>query len=344
MSDTKKIAIFEAEKWEQDYLKEQLEKAGGFDCLYATDDYLKEDDVSKIKDIEILVVFIHSQVTAEIIEKLPNLKLITTRSTGYDHIDVKACEEKGIVVCNVPFYGENTVAEHAFALILAISRKIVESYERIRDLDYDLSGLRGFDLKGKTLGIVGMGHIGQNVARIARGFGMEVVASDPHENAELAEEIGFTYLPLVEVLANSDIVTLHAPLIEATHHMINKDTIKEIKKGAYIINTARGGLIETDALVQALKDELIAGAGLDVIEEEEFIREGRKMLMSPDEAKHDLKTILQGHFLIEDPRVIVTPHNAFNSIEALTRILNTTIENISGFVSEKPENVVQVKK
>ncbi|MEK7665045.1 MAG: NAD(P)-dependent oxidoreductase [Patescibacteria group bacterium] len=332
-----KIAFFEVEDWQKDYLKEKLPKN---ELSFFTEPLLL-DNISSAKSCSIISPFIYSQINKDILQKLPDLKMISTRSTGFDHIDIQAAKENKVIVCNVPFYGENTVAEHTFALILALSRKLVDSAQRARTGDFTLDGLRGFDLKGKTLGIIGLGHIGIHVARIAKGFEMNVLAYDPKEDKKLAKKIGFTYSGLEVLLSKSDIITLHAPYNEKTRHLINSKNINLIKRGAYLINTARGGLIETQALLKALSDGALAGAGLDVLEEECFIKEEAQLLSKEFPKTCDLKTVLRNHILLQQKNVIVTQHNAFNSNEALTRILDTTAENIISFISGSPQNLVK---
>ncbi len=335
-----KISFLELEKWEEKYLKEKL---WGIKNLSLTFFFtpLNNSILSEIKNTNILAVFIYSQINKNVITQLPNLEFIITMSTGFDHIDLEACRERGIKVSNVPSYGETTVAEHTFALILALSRKIPESIEKTKKYDFTLNNLRGLDLKGKTLGIVGLGHIGQHVARIAKGFGMKVIAFTPHQDKKLAQKLNVRYVKFDYLLKNSDIISLHAPYNEKTHHLINSNNINLIKKGAYLINTARGGLVETKAIITALDKKILAGAGLDVLEEECFIKEEKELLTKPFQKKCDLKTVLQGHLLIQDPRVIVTPHNAFNSKEALQGILDTTIDNVKSCLEGKPINLVK---
>src|SRR3989338_3010588 len=199
---------------------------------------------------------------------MPKLKLIETMSTGYNHIDVKECKKRGIVVCNVPTYGENTVAEHTFALLLALSRKIHLSYDRTQKADFSAIGLKGFDLKGKTIGVVGCGHIGRHVVRIAKGFEMDVLVYERWQDLALAKELGFTYATLEELYSRSDIITFHVPLSKSTTHMFNNESLKLVKKGCTIINTARGEVIDTDALIRGLSKKIIGADGLDVLEGE----------------------------------------------------------------------------
>ncbi|MBW3023120.1 hydroxyacid dehydrogenase [Candidatus Woesearchaeota archaeon] len=331
-----KIIFYEIEDWEKDYIRERLQ---GHDLVFYTEN-LDKDNLKTAKDADALGVFIYSEITPEVINSIPNLKLIATMSTGYDHIDLNEAKNKKVTVCNVPSYGENTVAEHTFGLILSISKKIIESVERTKKGNFCLDGLRGFDLKGKTIGVVGTGKIGRHVIRMAKGFEMNIIAYDPYPNNEFAQEMGFRYVSLDELLSNSDIITLHAPYMESTHHMINMDNINKIKRGAVLINTARGGLVETNALIEALRQGIISAAGLDVLEEEGFIREEKELLSNVFQTKCDYKTILQEHMLMSQDNVIVTPHNAFNTKEALQRIIDVTIENIKKFFEGNSQNVV----
>jgi D-lactate dehydrogenase len=329
-----KIVLYETQKWEEEYLKAKLQ---GFDLVFNIDSKILPD-----VGAEIVCNFVGSPLTGEIIGKMPQLKFVATRSTGYDHIDLKACAERGIQVSNVPTYGENTVAEFAFALLLALSRKIFPAVKRVREQGLFLTeSLQGFDLQGKTLGVVGAGHIGVFVIKIAKGFGMNVLAYDPHPKEELANQYGFKYASLEDLLKSSDVITLHVPYMPATHHIINAQNIGLCKKGAIIINTARGGLIETAALVGALKSGQIAGAGLDVLEEEGFIKEEADLLVNGHPNLEELKIALADHELMYMDNVLITPHNAFNTQEALQRILDTTIMNIEGFVKGQPVNLVK---
>lgn len=314
------------------------------DCLREyevrmVNDRLTDENVDLAKDASILSIFIYSKITAELLDRMPNLNLISTRSTGFNHIDLEACKARGITVTYVPAYGEDTVAEHAFALLLDISRNIHKAYVRTQRGNFDLKGLRGFDLKGKTLGVVGTGRIGLRVIKIAKGFGMNVIAFDLKPNPLLAEILDFTYLPFEEVLRQADVLTLHAPETPQTHHMINAETIEFIKKGAVLINTSRGGLVDTDALTQALDQGILAGAGLDVLEGETLIREERQILREPL-TQERLKTLYLTHSLLNRENVVITPHIGFDSNEAVSRIITTTTDNICQWVSGHPINVL----
>ena len=338
----KRIAFFEIEDWE----REELQKALGVHELAFFHGVVDSQAIKRIHDAEILSVFIHSQLTADVIDQLPSLGMVATRSTGYNHVDLEACNARGIVVSNVPYYGENTVAEHTFGLMLSISRNIHKAYLRTARGDFSLEGLQGFDLKDKTLGVVGAGAIGLHVIRIAKGFGMRVVAYDPKQNRLLAEVLGFQYVPFDELLRVSDIISLHAPLTPRTYHMINKDNIRQIKRGAILINTARGGLVDTQALIAALDEGILAGAGLDVLEGEELIKEEKQLLGAPA-TEESLRMLLVHHVLMRRENVVITPHIAFYSREALHRIVEVTIANINAYIEGKPQNVVnqpQLKK
>lgn len=332
------IAFAELEPWEKDYVKRLLKKH----TLVFIDKPLSERNVAKAKDADILAVFIFSKLTKEVLAKLPKVKLITTMSTGFDHIDLDACAARNIVVCNVPAYGDNTVAEHTFALLLAVARKIVESVERTRQGNFELDGLMGFDLKGKTLGVVGTGRIGRNVAHIgAEGFGMRVIAHDAFPNNDWAKECGITYVPFERLLAESDIITFHVPLTKETTHMLNIKNLKMVKKGAVLINTARGAVIETRAIVEGLQKGVFSGVGLDVLEEECAIKEEKETLQKAFKEKCDLTTLLEEHVLLRQKNVIITPHSAFYSKEALQRIMDTTINNVNAFLAGVPVNTVK---
>lgn len=294
-------------------------------------------------ETNILAVFIETPVDKATLDKLPNLKMITTMSTGYDHIDIETAKARKIPVCNVPSYGENTVAEHAMGLILSLSRKLFPSVKRVKESKYSYQGLCGMDLKGKTLGIIGTGRIGINLIQMAKGFDMQVLAYDPYPNKEMAKKMNFQYTTLEKLLENSDVVSLHVPLLKDTYHIINKSRIKKMKKGAYLINTARGALIDPEALVWALESNYLAGAGLDVLEEEYFLQREETILTSHPTSKQ-IKTDLMNKIIIDHENTIVTPHNAFNSTEALQRIADTTIENIKNFLAGKIVNDVTKPK
>lgn len=309
-------------------------------------------------DAGILSVFIRTEITDELLSELSSLKLIATRSTGTEHIDLAACEARGIQVARVPSYGENTVAEHTFALILALSRRIRESVEASEKPQFSPEAIRGFDLKGKTLGIIGTGRIGIHAIRIARGFGMKVLACDPEPKPAMADELDFHYTTLDRVLAESHILSLHASLTDSTRHLLNRVTLACTRRGVVIVNTSRGGLIDTDALLEALQSGQVAGAGLDVLEDENIHFEGATRIIGEQIIRHmhesspeelafreqsrlaELRGILRNKLLISRPDVLFTPHVAYNSVEAVARINEITVKNILAFAAGNPINLV----
>ncbi len=290
------------------------------------------------RDAEVISLFVNSKLTAEMIDTMPNLKVIALRSMGFDHVDVAHAYAKGIKIGYVPRYGAQTVAEHAFALILSLSRKVPLMYDLLqREGNIDISAHEGFDLCGKTIGVLGTGNIGRRTCEIAKGFRMEVKAFDLYPNQELAAELGFEYLSLDEVLGQADIISIHVPATAENHHMFNAETLAKVKPGAYIINTARGTLIDTVALLQALKSGHIAGAGLDVFEGEEYLKDEMKLLDAEAMADlHTFKAFVAEHELLDMPNVIMTPHMAFNTKEAKLEIIETTVQNIKDAITGEP--------
>lgn len=331
-----KIVFVELENWEEDYIKNAISNLE----VVLTSEKLDDSTVSKYQDTEILSTFIYSNLTKEVLEKLPNLKFIATRSMGFDHIDLVACKIRGIKVANVPTYGAHTVAEHTFSLILAISRKLIPSVEQAKKGDFSSEGLEGFDLNGKTLGVVGTGNIGKNVASLGLSFGMKVLAFSKHQDQDLVSK-GVKYVSLDDLLSASDIVTLHLPHTSETEHIINMGNINKFKRGAVLINTARGALVETQAIADGLQAGILSAAGLDVLEEEVHLREEAELLSSEYLKNVDIKTELLNHVLLTKDNVVITPHNAFNSKEAVTEILETTIANIKSYINNTPINLIE---
>ena len=325
------VVFFEANSKEKKYLKRLFDK--NFDVRFYSE-VLNEKNAQLVKDAEVISPFIYSSITEKVIKQAKKLKLISTRSTGFNHIDIQTAKAKNISVSNVPYYGENTVAEHTFALILALSRNLHKAYVRTIKNDFALEGLQGFDLKGKTLGVIGAGSIGVHVIKIAKGFGMNVIASDARANHILTELMDFKYVSLDELLSNSDIITLHCPYNAHTHHMINMNNINKVKKGALFINTARNGIIEPKALYYAIENKIFGGVGLDVFEGEELLKEENQMLTQNVSVEH-LEAILKRNILLRNENVIITPHMAFDSVEAVERIMDTTVENIKCFLENK---------
>ena len=336
-NDCMKIVFFEVLPEE----KEKIEASLQGHELEFYEEKLSHETVHLAKGSDCISIFINTQIDKSILDELDGLKLITTRTTGSDHIDLVAAKEKGILISNVPSYGSAPVAEFTFALILSLSRNIFNAYHQIREGgDFDIHSLRGFDIHGKTLGVVGTGKIGASVIKIANGFGMKVIAYDKYPNKDLAEKLGFIYEDFAKVLSESDIITLHVPYLKETHHLINENNIKSTKSVALLINTSRGELIETGALLSALKNGGLRGAGLDVLEGERELHSEFAFISRPDSTTASLKTIIQDHVLIDLPNVIITPHIAFFSKEAKEEILKVTAQNILALAENKPQNLL----
>ena len=329
-----KIGFFEKKDWEKDILPQYAKKLGA-DVF----DQEIEEIVDIARDYQIISTFIYSDLSRNILEKLPSLKMIATRSTGYDHIDLDYCAKMKIVVSNVPSYGENTIAEHAFALILALSHRIVEGSERVRQGGFSPIGLTGFDLKGKTLGIIGVGTIGSWMIKYGRAFGMKVLGVTRSPHPDLEKKLGYERVNLEQCLENSDVISIHVPYSKSSHHLINRENILRVKPGAILINTSRGPIIETEAILLGLEKKILAGAGLDVLEEEEVL-DDPSALFDKFISKDNLRELVTAHLLREKSNVIITPHNAFNTKEAVERIIKTTYDNIEGFIKGKKTNLV----
>jgi D-lactate dehydrogenase len=330
-----KAIFYEIKDWERQYLEARL---NGWTLSF---DSGTVEASAGDASADCVSVFIYSQLDAAALARFPAAHLIATRSTGFDHIDLQECRNRKIVVSNVPSYGENTVAEHTFALILMLSRKVHQSYNQVRAGHLERAMLTGFDLQGKTLGVIGAGRIGLHAIRIGRGFGMRVLTYDVRRDPFLADLLGFSYAPLETLLAESDIVSLHCPLIPSTRHIIARAQFARMKKGALLINTARGGLVDTDALIEALDAGKLGGAGLDVVEDEELVKEEKQLLQEPHTLEQ-FRAATRNRMLLSRDDVVFTPHNAFNSQEALERILDTTIANLEAFRAGVPINTVTV--
>lgn len=329
-----KIVFFEVQDWEKELLQKHFPEAT------LCEEHLTSDNASQYADTEIISCFIYSRLDKPVFNAMPQLKFITTRSTGYEHIDLQEAKIRNVQVANVPEYGSKTVAEYTFALILTLTKKMYQSINQAKNFNFDHKLNRGIDLNGKILGIIGFGKIGIEVLKIAKGFGMDVVVYTHTHDEVLAQKWGFKYVDLPELLQISDIKTLHLPYTKDTHHFINMDNIELFKKGSYLINTARGGLIDTQALVFGLEKGILSGVGLDVLEEETALTEEVAVMTSKYKQTVDLKTLVLDHVLINHPQVVITPHNAFNSIEALERIVETSIANIEAFIHHGLANSV----
>jgi len=332
-----RVAVFEADPWESRACL-RLQPAHSVRC---SADRLDARNANDYADAEVLSPFVYSTLDADVLATFPTLKLVATRSTGIDHIDLGYCGAQGITVCNVPDYGDSTVAEHVFALLLGLARHLVEASERTRRGVFTQSGLRGFELNGKTLGVIGTGRIGQRVIAIAGGFGMTVIATDLNPDAAVARRLGFRYAALQETLAAADVVTLHVPATPDTTHLIGDREFGLMKPGVVLINTARGAVVDVAALVRALTEGKLAAAGLDVLPEEPVIREEAEIFRDRTTGAYNFQALVANHVLLSFPNVLVTPHNAYNTDEAVHRIIDATLRNIEGFARGDPRNVIQ---
>lgn len=291
--------------------------------------------VSLAEGHQAICTFVNDHIDAAIVKKLDKLdvKLIALRCAGYNQIDLNATAAEGIKVVRVPAYSPEAVAEHAMALILTLSRKTHKAYNRVRENNFSLEGLTGVNIHGKTVGVIGTGAIGRAFCRIVKGFGCKVIAYDIFENEEM-KQLGVTYLPLDEVLSSSHILSLHCPLTPETHHLINTDAIAHMQDGVALINTSRGALIDTKAVIKALKNKKIGYFGIDVYEQEEniFFKNLSEEIMQDEQIAR----------LMTFPNVLVTGHQAFLTKEALEQISRTTLDNISAF--EKGETLINEVK
>lgn len=334
-----KIAFFELKDWEEKYFEDVFRNKAEIIAYHTP---LTDQEVHTVTDAEILCIFTYSQITKQILDQMPKLKYIITMSTGYDHIDMNECKVRNILVSNIPTYGETTVAEHTFALIFAIARRLIESHDRVKSGQFSPEGLTGFDLAGKTLGVIGIGNIGKHVIRIAKGIGMNVMGYKRSPDPELEKELGFKIVDMDTLLSTADIITIHIPYSQENHHFLNAEKLAKTKEGVVIINTARGALIDTKALLDGLNSEKIYAAGLDVLEEEPMLKE-ETQLLSHQYNQEQLLATIENHILLHHPRVLITPHNAFNSEEALNRIIKSTEEDINAFMNGKPQNIIENK-
>ncbi len=323
-----KIGVFQTHAYEQPYLQVANEEFQ-FDLKFF-EPRLNEQTVDLAKGCDVICSFANDRVNREVIEKLRDhgVKLIATRSAGYNHIDIEAAKAFGIPVVRVPEYSPNSVAEHAVGLILCLNRKIHRAYQRVREQNFSLNGLVGFDIKGKKVGVIGVGRIGKVFAQIMHGFGATVLGFDLEEDAELKAKGVLTYVDLRTLYSASDIISLHVPLTPSSLHLINEDAFGLMKKGVLLINTSRGGLIDSKALISNLKTGKVGSAGLDVYEEEGAVFfENHSEEILHDDVLARLMTF---------PNVLITSHQGFLTAEALGNIATTTLKNIDDFCKGRP--------
>lgn len=317
-----RIAFFDAKPYDREFF-DRVNADLGYPIKYL-EMKLNPDTAAFAKGYEVVCSFVNDRVDADTVITMVDsgVKLLALRSAGYNHVDLKATYGR-LHVVRVPEYSPYAVAEHAVGLILALNRKLHKAYNRTREGDFTLNGLLGFDLHGKTAGVVGTGRIGVLTLQILKGFGMRLIAHDPFPNKERALDVGFEYLPLDQLLSQSDVVSLHCPLTPQNVHLINGESIAGVKPGAIIINTSRGKLIDTRGLIEGLKSGRIGGAGLDVYEEEaEYFFEDYSSTVIGDDVLARLLTF---------PNVLITAHQGFFTREALGNIARVTLDNIRLF-------------
>lgn len=315
-----KLAFMGVKRWQSDYFQKKILDR---DVSYYTENLVIDDNASQI---EILACFIFTVLDKKALDRFENLKCIVTMSAGYDHIDTHECKRRGIMVFTAPGYGDNTVAETAFGMLLNLTRKINIANSRASDGVLSFSNLLGTDLKGKTFGVLGTGRIGTAAMNIANGFGMKVIGYDAFPRKELEQKFNFDYVDFKTILSSSDVLSLHMPYLKQTHHVLDDEAFKLMKKGAYLINTARGELIDTSSLISALDSGALAGAGLDVLEGERLLKAGSVL------SKEDEKFKQYFDNLRRRENVIICPHISFYSEEAIVRIMDITLKNIYDFI------------
>ncbi len=332
------VSIFSAKPYDREFIEAANVRADGKHRLTFLEARLSLETASLAAGREAVCPFVNDHLDRPVLESLATrgIELVALRSAGFNHVDLHAAHELGIAIARVPAYSPNAVAEHTVALILALNRKTHKAYARVREGNFALDGLLGFDLRGRTVGIVGTGRIGQWVARIMRGFDCDVLAFDPEPDPAV-EDMRVRYTDIPELLAKSDILTLHCPLTPATHHLIDGDAIRRMKPEAMLINTSRGAVVDAKALIAGLKSGKIGSVGLDVYEEEgDLFFENLSDQMLQDDVFARLLTF---------PNVLITGHQAFFTREALTAIADTTIANLTSFeATGEPLHRVSIEK
>jgi len=331
-----KVAVFSTKSYDKEYL-DQANAAGKHDLFYF-EGSLREKTVRLTEGYDAVCVFVNDPLNAAVIDGLAEngVKVVVLRCAGFNNVDVAQAHQRGIKVLRVPAYSPHAVAEHAVALIMTLNRKTHKAYNRVREGNFSIERLTGFELEGKTVGVVGTGRIGTVFARIMMGFGCKILAFDAHQNASLLEA-GVTYVKLDELFGQSDIISLHCPLTPETHHLVSDASIDLMKQGVMLINTSRGKLIDSDAAIKALKDGKIGYMGLDVYEQEEslFFKDLSEIVIRDDKISR----------LMTFPNVLITAHQAYFTDNALIQISNTTIRNLSDFEAGiiQPENQVTIE-
>lgn len=323
-----RVAIFDAHRFEKETFCLANQEFGHE--LVFFEHRLTEDSAASAQGFEAVCAFVNDRLSRSTLETIQRqgVKLVALRSAGFNHVDGGAAKDLGLKVTRVPAYSPYAIAEHAVALILSLNRKIPKATARVRELNFSLEGLVGFDLYGKTIGVIGTGRIGMTFVRIMRGFGCRVLAFDNNPDQATASQAGFEYVPLDQLYAASDIVSLHVPLTPDTKHMVDERAFLLMKKDVMLINTSRGGLVDTKALIAALKSRHVGAAGLDVYEEEEgiFFQDLSEGVLQDDVLAR----------LMTFPNVLITSHQAFLTREALRNIADSTLASIDEFAHGRP--------
>jgi len=321
-----KITFFSAKPYDKESFNKQNEQFG-FELEYY-ETHLGPHIINAVEKTNAVCVFVNDRVNAQVIESLAKkgVTVIALRCAGFNNVDLQAAKTNGIKVCRVPAYSPEAVAEHAVAMLLTLNRKTHKAYNRVREQNFSLNGLLGFDVHNKTVGVIGTGNIGNAFCKIMLGFGCKVIAYDVAANKEL-ETLGVKFVPITEILKQSDIISLHCPLNDQTQHIINSNSIAWMKKGVMLINTSRGGLIDTKSVIDALKSKHIGYLGIDVYEQEEklFFRDLSANIIEDDTIQR----------LMSFPNVLVTAHQAFFTTEALQQIADVTLNNVKDLVAGK---------
>jgi len=321
-----KITFFSSKPYDKEFF-DKVNQDFNFELEYF-ETHLGPHILNVINHSDAVCAFVNDTLNAEVLESLSKkgVKYIALRCAGFNNVDLEAAKRLGMRVCRVPAYSPEAVAEHAMAMILTLNRKIHKAYNRVREQNFSLNGLMGFNLYQKTIGVIGTGNIGTAFAKIAKGFGAKILAYDITESQEL-KDMGIQYIPLDQLLSESDVISLHCPLMESTHHLINKDSIYKMKENVMIINTSRGGLIDTKAVIDGLKSKHMGYLGIDVYEQEEklFFRDLSHTIIEDDTIQR----------LMSFPNVLVTAHQAFFTEEALHQIATSTLTSLSNFETNK---------
>ncbi len=328
MPEAKKILFYDSKPYDVEFFERENKNFGYM--LKFFKEKLDEETVILSRDYDVVCLFVNDDANKKVLKKLKenNINLIALRCAGYNNVDLKTAYEEKIHILRVPAYSPYAVAEHTIALLLSLNRKIHKAYLRVRELNFSLNGLLGFDIHGKTVGVIGTGKIGKVVIEILKGFGARVLAFDLYRDIEFSQKLDFEYVDIHHILKESDIITLHCPLTPESRYIINRDSIAQMKDGVIIINTSRGKLIDTKALIDGLKSGKIGGAALDVYEEESdyFFEDYSSQIITDD--------ILAR--LLTFPNVLITSHQAFFTREALKNIAETTFQNIRDFYEGNP--------